>query len=403
MRADGRQVRWSPLKALLSMAAFTVCIVYLTSRTRTKDAASATERAHLDSESTYNKQHVLKPGSESPFRGYKQRIVAVGDVHGDFSALTSILRRSNLIDLRNNWIGGKDIFVQTGDNVDRGPSLIAITRLYDSLRTQARQAGGDVVSLLGNHEFMNTMLDWRYVTKDDIATFGDAQRRRVAITSGWIGQTWRANYSVTARVPYTTHMRGTGSGDDGSSSMSHAAAHFVHGGVTPEYLDSLDQYRYHTTPVERINAIGLSVMEAYSDPKLDPAKATSQLTPIQREFWSERGPMWNREYALDEDEVAICERARRAADRLKVRRLVMGHTPHFEGVQSRCDGLIILIDTGISRAYGGAHSSLEINYALDSLEDDESSWNETETVTALYTDGRASELLAKTLRTIKLA
>lgn len=53
--------------------------------------------------------------------------------------------------------------------------------------------------------------------------------------------------------------------------------------------------------------------------------------------------MWNREYALDDDEAAICERAAKACDILGVRHLLMGHTPHFEGIVS---GLFLLLACG---------------------------------------------------------
>lgn len=33
----------------------------------------------------------------------------------------------------------------------------------------------------------------------------------------------------------------------------------------------------------------------------------------------------------------------------------------FKGIVSRCNGGIVLIDTGMSRAYGGVTSALEIN------------------------------------------
>lgn len=65
----------------------------------------------------------------------------------------------------------------------------------------------------------------------------------------------------------------------------------------------------------------------------------------QRYFWSEKGPMWNREWAMLEEE-EICQRVERACEMMGVRRLVMGHTPHFEGILSRCQGKILLIDTG---------------------------------------------------------
>lgn len=39
--------------------------------------------------------------------------------------------------------------------------------------------------------------------------------------------------------------------------------------------------------------------------------------------------------------------------------LVMGHTPQFEGAVTRCGGRVMLIDTGLSSAYGGRPVVLE--------------------------------------------
>jgi hypothetical protein len=85
---------------------------------------------------------------------------------------------------------------ETGDIVDRGRDTIAIYRLMEDLREQAEASKGRVVSLLGNHEYMNAMGDWRYVTKEDIVTFGGERARQIAMSSdGWIGKAWLANYS----------------------------------------------------------------------------------------------------------------------------------------------------------------------------------------------------------------
>lgn len=56
---------------------------------------------------------------------------------------------------------------------------------------------------------------------------------------------------------------------------------------------------------------------------------------------------------------------------------------------SRCNGKIIIIDTGISHAYGGVLSALSIHYTLEPVgELEEKRWLETETVSALYPDRR---------------
>src|SRR6202142_2238569 len=45
------------------------------------------------------------------------RIVAVGDLHGDFSAWRDILRSASLVDNNGHWTGGDTILIQTGDAV----------------------------------------------------------------------------------------------------------------------------------------------------------------------------------------------------------------------------------------------------------------------------------------------
>ena len=49
------------------------------------------------------------------------RVVAVGDVHGDYDQLVAVLRSAGLIDEQGNWTGGKTHLVQNGDVLDRGP------------------------------------------------------------------------------------------------------------------------------------------------------------------------------------------------------------------------------------------------------------------------------------------
>ena len=48
------------------------------------------------------------------------RVVAIGDVHGEYDGLVSILQRTGLIDAETHWIGGDTTLVQTGDLFDRG-------------------------------------------------------------------------------------------------------------------------------------------------------------------------------------------------------------------------------------------------------------------------------------------
>lgn len=121
--------------------------------------------------------------------------------------------------------------------------------------------------------------------------------------------------------------------------FSHAAASFVHGGVLPEYLATLGFHSHNSHlssssskvgPIDRINQIGSSLMYSLLETPAAPLSLPRSATEEQRRFWSEMGPMWARDYALEENEAQICERAARACEILGVRHLVMGHTPSFE-------------------------------------------------------------------------
>ncbi|HSR70434.1 MAG TPA: metallophosphoesterase [Acidobacteriota bacterium] len=102
------------------------------------------------------------------------RIVAIGDVHGNLDNFLAILRHTGIVDEQGNWAAGRDVFVQTGDLIDRGPDDKAVLDLIINLERQAQRAGGQVVSLLGNHEGMNVLGDLRYVHPEAYAAFADA-------------------------------------------------------------------------------------------------------------------------------------------------------------------------------------------------------------------------------------
>lgn len=84
-----------------------------------------------------------------------EKIVAVGDIHGDYKAFTKILKGTGLIDRKLHWTGGKTHLVQIGDVLDRGDYAKEILDLMMKLEKEAEEAGGKVHMLLGNHEEMN--------------------------------------------------------------------------------------------------------------------------------------------------------------------------------------------------------------------------------------------------------
>src|SRR5215213_1382042 len=103
-----------------------------------------------------------------------ERIVAVGDVHGAYDRLLEILRAAAVIDSRNRWIGGRTHLVQTGDVLDRGPDSRQALEFLRRLARDADRQGGRVHALIGNHEVMRLLGDFRYVVPGEYAGFTDA-------------------------------------------------------------------------------------------------------------------------------------------------------------------------------------------------------------------------------------
>lgn len=99
------------------------------------------------------------------------RIVAIGDVHGAIDELRALLESAELTNVDQQWIGGNDTLVQTGDLTDRGTGVRAVLDLLMRLETEAEEAGGEVLIVLGNHETMSMMANLRDTTPELLAAF----------------------------------------------------------------------------------------------------------------------------------------------------------------------------------------------------------------------------------------
>ncbi|PKI85106.1 hypothetical protein MVES1_000824 [Malassezia vespertilionis] len=273
----------------------------------------------------------------------ERRVIAVADLHGDYAHAINVLRETRVIGQDDtNWIAGSDVLVSTGDTVDRGDDTIRLYQLYASLRKQAHKAGGQVINLLGNHEMMNALMDWRYVTQGDIASFGGVQARRAAMSvDGWIGKEWLDAYNVTARIEL---LPATGS-------FKPKAMSFVHGGITPHWAKR---------GIDAINTVGRSFLyKALADSEPD-GYAPSNVTKEEMAVYNSEGPFWYRGYAEPETK-ALCRRASEALKAMDAQFMVMGHTPQYDGFAERCDAQVLIIDTGISSYYGGKQSALVVH------------------------------------------
>jgi len=261
-----------------------------------------------------------------------ERLVAIGDIHGDLSAARAALRLAGAIDDKDRWIGGKLVVVQTGDEIDRGDEDRAVIELFDKLEDAAQAAGGAVRPLLGNHEAMNVAGDFRYVTPKGLATFADVDQKKVpAAVSGQVPVVARGRLAAFyPGGPFASRLSRR------SAIFAVGDTLFVHGGVT------LDHVRYG---IARFNREIDRWMSGEGTP---PALAADP-----------EGPLWTRRYS--EDKAGIdCAGLAATLAALELKRMVVGHTPHEQGISPACDGKVWRIDTGLSAFYGGAREVLEI-------------------------------------------
>jgi hypothetical protein len=80
-----------------------------------------------------------------------ERVVAVGDLHGDILGLFAVLLDRGLVDVEGRWTGGRAHLVLTGDLVGGRDSRLLI-ELVMRLTEEAARAGGAVHALLGNRD-----------------------------------------------------------------------------------------------------------------------------------------------------------------------------------------------------------------------------------------------------------
>ena len=104
----------------------------------------------------------LYDAGKSSFNRVK-KIAALSDIHGQYDLLIELLQNNKIIDKNLNWSFGKGHFVIVGDIFDRGDKVNEILWFIYELEMQAKNVGGRVHYLLGNHEYMVLYNDLRYI------------------------------------------------------------------------------------------------------------------------------------------------------------------------------------------------------------------------------------------------
>lgn len=321
-----------------------------------------------------------------------QRIVAIGDLHGDYAAYLDIVEAAGVADAKGRWKGGTTILVQLGDVPDRGPDTRKIIEHLEKLQKAAAKAGGEVVVLVGNHEAMNVIGDLRYVTEAEFAAFrtsaSKATRDKLfeaykpdllafyrktdpAITDAAVKEKWFADNPL-GKLEQRRAWAPTG--EVGKWVIEHPAivrigdTLFVHGGISVETS---------AHPIDTVNAAVRSEL----------AKGESRAESI---LTDPLGPLWYRGNVVRDAPPAapadgtvapplrpsISDELTQVLAAYGAKRLVVAHTPNLTGILATEGGRLLRVDTGISAYYGGARSFLEIDggIAVAHKEDAAGNW-----------------------------
>jgi hypothetical protein len=309
-----------------------------------------------------------------------EKIVAIGDIHGDYNSFVNILRGTGLIDNLGHWTGGKTHLVQLGDVMDRGDNAKEIFDLIMELEKEAEKAGGKVHMLLGNHEEMNitgiafafpgyvtlkqfkSFIPDRYKEKQE-KKFRKKMRQnnpREANSDSSIDNNleryWKDFHREATRKnthPAQRQYKKSFNEKYGKWLVKQNAVIkindtiFVHGGISP---------RFSTWKLKDINnRLRLELRDqrraiiSSGNPSIKGHNQVFIFNPV--------GPLWDRSLAQYRgkgsgkvaDEILL---------NLKAQHMVIGHTPQIiKKDMKRFDGKIWIIDTAISNRRGGGFLS----------------------------------------------
>tara|TARA_Y100001958_G_scaffold115570_1_gene82710 strand:+ start:1001 stop:2509 length:1509 start_codon:yes stop_codon:yes gene_type:complete len=303
-----------------------------------------------------------------------KKLIAIGDLHGDLKATLSVLKlaevipQTTTIETINNahWCGGDTWVIQLGDQIDRcrpddwekncikdfsdvyedEGNNMTIIRLLLRLDDEARQCGGRVLGLLGNHEIMNVDKDFRYVSPKEFLEFVPEQQRNSKYTKdgfplGYYHRTKAFERGSNMAKLYAIKKK---------SIIMVGSYIFVHGGI------SQDLARKYT--FAEINDIVTKWMCKNNNDAEE-----KMFDEIFRDD-DDMSPFWCRIYAEDDGEGENTEQGFNELLRIINQRnnlitpakgVVIAHTPQFmdyKYLNSAYNDRLWRIDVGMSRAFG---------------------------------------------------
>lgn len=244
------------------------------------------------------------------------KIAVISDLHGQFGLLTELLQNNKVITPSWEWNFANGHLVIVGDVFDRGPQQTEALWLIYQLEQQAKQQGGQVHLLLGNHETMIFYNDLRYLNKK---YSGFAEKLGVEFPSLYDKNTVLGAWLHSKPVIITIND-----------------ILFVHGGIHPEF-----------------QTLGLSLTEVNNifRSSLGVERNTLRQDPLLNFLYGSKGPLWYRGYFRDSHPLTS-NQLDALLSALKLDYIVLGHTS-FSGIYQHWNGRVYNVDSNIKRGEHG--------------------------------------------------
>ncbi len=258
---------------------------------------------------------LIRPAAVPPPSVYSDSapIVAISDIESGLGALRDFLVSHQIADRDFNWRFGRGHLVFVGDFVDRGASTTQVLWAAYKLEGSAREAGGHVHFVIGNHEIKNLQGNFQTANEKYFHIAGMLGKRQDELfsDSAVLGQ-WLASKNVVEVINQVA---------------------FVHGGLHP----ALARW---TSSVQDLNDI---VRAGYRQPWFTPRRETA--ASFLRS--NNTGPAWYRGYFKDKLTAAAVDSGLQLVG---ARHVVVGHT--LQGrVNVRHNGRVIAIDVPHRKDY----------------------------------------------------
>jgi len=299
------------------------------------------------------------------------RIIAIGDVHGDMKLIIDSLEISNIIkrtdDKRNSiavnldgktyyyeWIGRDSVVVQVGDQNDSCRSKngscdhvinytaddIKILNFYSNLNILAKKDRGAVYSLIGNHEIMNVEGNFSYTSNANIEIFKNYMDPYTG--KKFSNASEARTHAFKQGNEYANLM-----GCTRQSVLIIGDFMFIHAGVEKEFLQNFRGRQNLHKLNKLVRNWLLNTLSNVDKNNHDMSKLLDEAT--YSPFWTRI--MGNLPPHLPYESKECQEYLAPVLNSYKIKGLVVGHTPQETGVNSTCGDKLFRVDVGASKAF----------------------------------------------------